>query len=153
MHMEELFRSYWWLIFPVGWMVVAAFESFGRYHQRSGTLKLLKTYAEQGKDPPQALLDMLKSDEQRAYDYSSGAYGGYDYKAHRVHRHGWWQIVTFGALAVGFGYYGYYGGGHQVFTALALAFGVAALALTVITIVRALFAPRRPDAYPDKDPE
>ncbi|MBP2158535.1 MULTISPECIES: hypothetical protein [Asticcacaulis] len=150
--MEELFRSYWWLIFPVGWMIAAAFESFGRYHQRSGTLKLLKTYAEQGKEPPQALLDMLKSDEQRAYDYASSAYGGYDYKPHGA-RHSWWQIVTFGALAVGFGYYGQYGGGHEIFTALALAFGVAALSLGVIAAIRALFGSKRQNTYSDKDAE
>jgi len=147
--MEDLFRSYWWLIFPVGWMIAAAFESFGRYHQRSSTLKLLKTYAEQGKEPPQALLDMLKSDEQRAYDFASTSYSGYDYKPHPGRHRGWWDIVTFGALAVGFGYYGYYGGGHEVFTALALAFGVAAVSLGVIRIVQALFGPKRSDKAPD----
>lgn len=147
--MEDLFRSYWWLIFPVGWMIAAAFESFGRYHQRSGTLKLLKTYAEQGKEPPQALLDMLKSDEQRAYDYASTPYSGYDYKSHPGRHRSWWDIVTFSALAVGFGYYGYYGGGHEVFTALALAFGVAAVSLGVIRIVQALFGPKRSDKTAD----
>lgn len=141
--MEDLFRSYWWLLFPFFWMVMAVFGSFGHYRQRSDTLKLLKTYADQGKEPPQALLDMLKSDEHRAYDYEG--YGG-----RHGRRHGWWwQVVAFGAMAIGFGYYGYYGGGHQVFTALALAFGVAAIALTVIGAIRALFGPKRHDAYKD----
>ena len=142
--MEDLFRSYWWLLVPFFWMVMAVFGSFGHYRQRSDTLKLLKTYADQGKEPPQALLDMLKSDEQRAYDHDG-------YGARRLgHHHGWWrQAVVFGALAVGFGYYGYYGGGHQVFTALALAFGVAAIALTVIGASRSLFGPKRPDKGQD----
>ena len=57
--MEDLFRSYWWLLFPIFWMVMGVLGSFGQYRQRSDTLKLLKTYADQGKEPPQALLDML----------------------------------------------------------------------------------------------
>lgn len=150
--MEELFRSYWWLLFPIFWMVMGVLGSFGQYRQRSDTLKLLKTYADQGKEPPQALLDMLKSDEQRAHEYAAG-YTGY-YKGRRGRHHGWWpQAVVFTALAIGFGYYGYYGGGHQVFTALALGFGVAAICLTVIAGIRILFGPKRQDSYPDKDVE
>jgi hypothetical protein len=147
--MEDLFRSYWWLLFPLFWMVMGVLGSFGHYRQRSETLKLLKTYADQGKEPPQALLDMLKSDEQRAHDYS-----GYGYRGRGGRHRGWWpQVVVFGALSVGFGYYGYYAGGHQIFTALALGFGVAAMALTVIGIIRAMFGPKYVDKYPDKDLE
>lgn len=142
--MEELFRSYWWLLFPFFWMIMAAVGSFGHYRQRSDTLKLLKSYADQGKEPPQALLDMLKSDEQRAYDYA-----GYGHRRRGRHYGNWWQTVVFAALAIGFGYYGYYGGGHQVFTALALGFGVAAVALTVVGVIRALFGPKYRDESKD----
>jgi hypothetical protein len=142
--MEDLFRSYWWLLFPLFWMVMAAVGSFGHYRQRSDTLKLLKSYADQGKEPPQALLDMLKSDEQRAYDYA-----GYP-RGRRGRHRGWWpQVVVFGALAIAFGYYGNYGGGHQIFIALALGFGVAAIALTVIGVIRALFGPKYRDESKD----
>ena len=143
--MEELFRSYWWLLFPFFWMIMAAVGSFGHYRQRSETLKLLKSYADQGKEPPQALLDMLKSDEQRAHEYDG--YGRRSWRGR--HRGSWPQVVVFTALAIGFGYYGYYAGGHQVFTALALGFGVAAVALTVIGVIRALFGPKYRDESKD----
>lgn len=148
--MEDLFRSFWWLLFPLGWMVMGVIGTIGHYLQRRDTLKLLKTYADQGKEPPPGLLDVIKSDEQRAYDYYATSYAGHDHKPRHGHHYGWWwQVVIFAAMAVGFGYYGYYGGGHQVFTALALAFGVAATALGVIGIVRAIFG-RKPVR---KDPD
>ena len=29
--MEDLFRSYWWLLFPAGWFIAEAWQSWLRY--------------------------------------------------------------------------------------------------------------------------
>jgi len=144
----HLFTSYWWLIFPIGWMIAGVFGSLFHYRHKSDMLNLIKTYAEQGKEPPAALLDALKSDEQRAYDYDGRHYG----RRWRRRRHGWWwQVVVFASLAAGFGYYSQNGATNPVIGALALAFGVAALALGVIGVIQALTTPRLNPKDIDRD--
>lgn len=51
--------SYWWLIFPIGWGVVAIFRIWERHRRSQATLDLLKSYVDQGKDPPAALLETV----------------------------------------------------------------------------------------------
>lgn len=58
--MEELFRSYWWLVFPLSWIVFGAFQSWLAYRARRDTLALLKSYAEAGRDPPAELVARLR---------------------------------------------------------------------------------------------
>ena len=43
--MEELFRDFWWLIFPVGFLIAGAFNSLLNYKRQQDTLKLIRTYA------------------------------------------------------------------------------------------------------------
>lgn len=142
MDFNQLFHSYWWLIFPVGGMLMGVFGMISHHHHRTETLRILKSYADQGKEPPAFLLDALKSDEDRAMDH---AYGRGRYR----HRHGsWGGVVVFAALAVGFGYMGQQAGSNPVFTALGMAFGVAAAALFVLKLIGILFGPRQ--RYDDK---
>ena len=58
--MEDLFRSYWWLLFPMAWFVFGGFSSWLNYRKQRETLKLLKTYADKGQEPPEALLRVLE---------------------------------------------------------------------------------------------
>ena len=136
---SDLFNSYWWLIFPIFGMGMGLVGMLGHFRQRSETLKLIKYYADQGKDPPAALLDVLRSDESRAFDFAS----------RNGQRRGncWSRIVVFGALSAAFGYFGYYGGGGSIFVALALGFGVAAVCLLVIALIATLNK-RTPDIEP-----
>ena len=113
MNLEAFLFSFWWLIFPVGGMLMGLFAMIGHYNHRKDTLRILKSYADQGKDPPAGLLDALKSDEDRAADY------------------------------------GYYGGGGGMFTALAMAFGVAALFMLIGGLIGLATRPRLPPL--DKD--
>lgn len=124
---SDLFNSYWWLIFPIFGMGMGLIGMLGRFRQRSETLKLIKYYADQGKEPPAALLDALRSDEPHGFDFASRN------GPRRGNR--WSNIVVFGALSAAFGYYGYFGGGNQIFIALALGFGVAAVCLFVIALI------------------
>jgi hypothetical protein len=57
--MEELFRSYWWLVFPLGWMAFGGFRTWLTYRARRDALALLQSYAEAGREPPPALLARL----------------------------------------------------------------------------------------------
>jgi hypothetical protein len=59
--MEELFRSYWWLVFPLSWMMVGAFRSWLAYRARRDAVDLLKSYAESGREPPAALVARLRA--------------------------------------------------------------------------------------------
>ncbi|ESQ76371.1 hypothetical protein [Asticcacaulis sp. AC402] len=138
MSFEQLFRDYWWLIFPIGGMLMGVFGMFSHHHHRTETLRILKSYADQGKEPPAFLLDALKTDEDRAMDHAFG-------RGRYRHRHGGWGgVVTFAALAVGFGYFGYQAGGNAspVFSALGMAFGVAAAALFVLRLFSLMFGPK-----------
>ncbi len=144
MTFPEFFADYWWLMFPIGGMLMGVIGMITHYNHRNETLKILKSYVDQGKEPPAALLDAMRSDEDREYYYG---------RRRRYRRgYGWGgfgSFVPFAALSVGFGYYGYYGGGPQVFTALALAFGVAAVFMLAGGIISLLTRPKFPPA--DRD--
>jgi len=58
--MEEPFRSYWWLVFLLGWVVFGAFQSWLAYRARRDALDLLKSYAEAGREPPAELVARLR---------------------------------------------------------------------------------------------
>lgn len=105
--MEDLFRSYWWLLFPLSWFIFGGFTSFLNYRRQKETLKLIKTYADKGQEPPEALLKVLDRpiDEDGWNSGRGGNSGG---------GQGWFSVVLFGIMAAGFGYASYtdmYGAG------------------------------------------
>jgi len=59
--MEELFRSYWWLVFPLSWGVFGVFRSWLAYRARHDALDVLRSYAEAGREPPPALVARLNA--------------------------------------------------------------------------------------------
>lgn len=62
MHHGEFYSfasSYWWLIFPLGWGVVAILRIWERHRRAQATLDLLKSYVDQGKEPPATLLETV----------------------------------------------------------------------------------------------
>ena len=135
---------YWWLIFPVGGMFMGVIGMITHYGHRNETLKILKSYADQGKDPPQALLDAMRTDEDRAYDRS------YDYHRYRPYKYGRWgawrSVIVWSALAAGFTYAGQNavigGAPNGVFTALGVAFGVAAAASLIWALIASFTGPK-----------
>jgi len=135
----DLFSSYWWLIFPIMGMGMGLVGMLGHFRHRSETLKLIKTYADQGKEPPAALLDILRSDEDRAMDYRYSRHGRYG-------RFGCWRkVVVWGALAAGFTYAGHYtnmGEANGIFNALGIAFTVAAVASLIWALISTFAGPK-----------
>ena len=136
MTFTQLFASYWWLLFPLGGMLMGVFAMFSHHLHRSDTIKLIKSYVDQGKDPPQALLDTLRSDEDRVYDYAR-----HDRRGYRGYHRGRWSFVVFAALSAGFGYFGYTE--HvAVFNALAIGFGVASIFMAILAITQFFTRPK-----------
>jgi hypothetical protein len=57
--MEDLFRSYWWLLFPMAWFIIVGWRAWLRHLRRRDTVDLIKSYAASGKDIPAGLIDKL----------------------------------------------------------------------------------------------
>ncbi|WP_340646595.1 hypothetical protein [Phenylobacterium sp.] len=102
---QDLFRSYWWLIFPIGGFVFAAWDRWLSYQRSRDALDLIKTYSAQGKEVPPQLLRQVEED---AWDDEDDGYSGRRGRraARRYYRHGgYWQFraaIYTGAIAAAF---------------------------------------------------
>jgi hypothetical protein len=56
----DLFSRFWWLIFPLFWMGAMVMAQWSRHARANRALDILKSYADQGKDPPSELLKSLQ---------------------------------------------------------------------------------------------
>ncbi len=133
--MEDLFRSYWWLLFPLAWFVFGGFSSFLNYRRQKDTLKLIQTYAERGQEPPAALLKVLERPIDADDDSWQLRSGG------RMSDGNWFSVVLFGVMSAGFAYASWadiYGAGEAF---LIVAFVLGALCLA--SLVSALLGRRR----------
>lgn len=93
-----LFTRYWWLIFPLFWMGFAMMGIWSRHNRANRTIDLLKSYADQGKDPPPELLKTLQNGGGPVGGW--GACGDRPWRyspERRLHR-----TFLFGALAIAF---------------------------------------------------
>jgi hypothetical protein len=95
--MEDIFRSYWWLLFPLGWFVVEGWQSWLRYRARRDALRLVQTYAEKGQTPPDELVKAITGENIGSALGIDGAEG-----RPSTTNWGWYQVALFGALAGGF---------------------------------------------------
>ncbi|MBN8528100.1 MAG: hypothetical protein J0M36_02550 [Caulobacterales bacterium] len=130
--MEDLFREYWWLLFPLAWFVSSGVSSFLNYRRQRETLNLLRTYAEKGQEPPEALLKVL----DRPIDSDTEFFGDAQSRCSGRNEGNWFSVVLFGLMAAGFGYASYtdmYGAG-DAFLIVSFVLG----ALSVACLVSAL---------------
>jgi hypothetical protein len=89
----ELFNRYWWLLFPLAWAIGQMIKNFLRHARAREALQVLKSYAEQGKEPPAELVAVLRQ-PQASEDAAM---------ARRNYRHySWIPVFLFGALSLGF---------------------------------------------------
>ena len=96
--MEDIFRGYWWLLFPLGWFIAEGWQSWLKYRARQDALRLVQTYAEKGQEPPAELIRTINAPEDFV---TTGAADGA--QPSRTNW-GWYQVALFGALAGGFGF-------------------------------------------------
>jgi hypothetical protein len=127
--MEELFRDFWWLIFPVWGLAMGAWHSLAGYRRQKAMLDLVRTYAEKGQQPPDALLAALGRED-------ADVPGRRNSPAH------YWSLVAlFGVMAAGFGVgawaYGFQGVGWP-FAIVALVMA----AVAVWSLINAVFLGR-----------
>ncbi len=129
--MEDLFRSYWWLLFPLAWFVFGGFTSFLNYRRQRDALRLIQTYAEKGQEPPAALLKVLDRpiDEEGAAMWGAANSGG----SGRPGDGAWFSTVLFGVMAAGFAYASYADiyGASQAFLIVSFVLGALCLASLV----------------------
>lgn len=58
--MIDLFRDYWWLVFPMGFMAMGTFRAYLRYRTQREVVRALRDLAEKGREPPAALVGQLE---------------------------------------------------------------------------------------------
>lgn len=55
-----LFNQYWWLVFPLGFMIVGVIRLVLKDEEKRRIMALIRTYTDQGKDVPPELFNLLK---------------------------------------------------------------------------------------------
>jgi len=100
MDFYDLVSRFWWVIFPLFWMIFALAWGWSRHTRANRALDILKSYADQGKDPPPELMKSL----QGGWDGGCGPgpydwrYGGWRYSPQRLMQ----RAFLFTALAIAF---------------------------------------------------
>lgn len=94
MSFAEFFHGYWWLMFPVFGMFLVLMGVFQEDKRARSAMDLIKSYVDQGKEPPAELLKLAMRDAESSTEKQSG-----DSRA--------WSFIVFAALSAGLGV-GYY---------------------------------------------
>ena len=122
--MEQLFRDFWWLLFPLGWLVAGGFRSALNYQRQMRALDLIRTYAEKGQEPPQALIDLAGRGEGPEASLPPRA------RAERDAASYWSLVGLFAAMSLGFAGAGYFtnlDGGSGAFYVVAVTMGAVGI--------------------------
>ena len=131
--MVELFKSYWWLLFPLAFFVAAGWGSFMRYKRTQAKIDLLKTYAASGKEPPADLIAKLDESDDDGDDWSGS--GGGSGRQDSTYGTGStaFLVILFAGFAAVFAYEGYSGliGMGEVAYFVAMIFSVLSFAFLV----------------------
>jgi len=126
MSFEEFFRDFWWLMFPIFGMLMAVMGMFQDDARSQKTMDLIKSYIDQGKEPPPELLKLATQDAD------SAAWRGSNERSRG------WTFIVFVAISAGLGT-GYYFVRAEdwafAFLIGAVATGVMAVGALVLLIV------------------
>jgi hypothetical protein len=157
--MTELFREYWWLIFPLMGFAFGGFGMVMGLAMHRDRMRVLRTYAEKGQTPPPELTDPAYD----AYGYGRGSYGRPDRYARRAWRRemrmrAWgpfWGVrrsFFFLAIFVAFAMSAWWDGdGHWNRGFVIVAIIAGALFLSSLLAALPMFWDRRgPDGQPSK---
>ena len=87
-----LFNRYWWVLFPLFWGIGQMLKNWQRHNRAKEALSVLKSYADQGKEPPPELVAVLRMPDKDVPRLSGNNFATY----------GWIPVFLFGALACGF---------------------------------------------------
>lgn len=134
MGFEELFIRFWWLIFPLFGMAMGLRGMVSSDRRARRAMDLIKTYVEQGKEPPAELLDIASGGE-------SWGNNGMGRRGRR--RSSAWDLVSYTAAAIGFGIATQYA--HNENSRLAFMIVAAVMAVFAIGSFFILFFGPRPE--------
>ncbi len=129
MSFAQLFTGYWWLMFPIFGMFIAVIGMVQSENRNRKVLDLIKSYVEQGKEPPAELLKMAQ--ERSDYDMDMGV------PAKRSD--GIWTFFVFLALTAGFsvGYWWVRAESWSfAFLIVAVTMGVLAIGSLIVALVQ-----------------
>lgn len=120
--MEDLFRDFWWLMFPIFGMLMAVSGTFSSERRTRNVIELIKTYTDRGQEPPAELLKLAAKDWDEE---------GVTTSPQSRQQNAGWSFFTFAALAVGFGvaYYFIRQSDEWAWIFLAIAAGMAVMAV------------------------
>lgn len=93
MSFETLFVRFWWLIFPIFGMLMAFWGMMSSERRSRRAMELIESYVRQGKEPPSELLKIASGSDEDG-DGATGLTPG---------QGAVWSLVTFTAVAAGFG--------------------------------------------------
>jgi len=127
MSFAQFFAAYWWLMFPVFGMLMALMGMFQNERRNTQTMDLIKSYIDQGKEPPPELIRLAAS-EAGANDFGGPSRPG----ENRA-----WSAIVFTALAAGFGVGYYYVQAQDwafAFLIVAIVMGVMAVGAILLLI-------------------
>jgi hypothetical protein len=129
--MQDIFYHFWWLIFPLSWIVFGAFHSLMRYRRSRDAVDLAKQYVSQGKEPPAELMQSIagKDPDEWGYWGRRGCRSRMPWPA---------RLVFFGMLCAGFAYASYIDlyGASEAFGIVAFIMG----AILAANLVAGLFS-------------
>ena len=89
MNFEELFRDFWWLLFPLFGMGMGFTGMVSSERRSREVMSVIKAYVDQGKEVPPELLRMAQTDWQGETSMTP-------------RQSNWWSFFIFTGLAAGF---------------------------------------------------
>lgn len=146
--MQAFWTDYWWLIFPLGFLLIAIIDRWLAYRRSRDALEVIKAYAAQGKEPPAEVLRAMGVSAPVSMapapgeDVEAGAYRAMARRRRRHYvRHSEWRTAIYSAaLALAFWLASEFAdvGAAEAFrlTALILAAIAAASALVALVVTR-----------------
>ncbi|WP_394692106.1 hypothetical protein [Hyphobacterium sp.] len=134
----EIFSSFWWLLFPLAFFLIAGWNSFMSYKRTKAKIELLKTYAAAGKEAPADLVASLNSETDR---HGGREWHDNDGDGDSGGGSGVFLVVLFSGLSAIFAFAGYSGwlGDETSMYFVSMILGVLALAF----LASSLFGKRR----------
>ena len=131
--MEDLVREFFWLPLAMLGMGIAYVAIWTAHKQQERQLDVLKAYAEQGKDPPEAVLEALTGDEfpskkSRALNFA--------------------MTALYAIFALGFGALAFWFSQSPSGWIFVMAFGIASFSMAATgacVFIYALLTPRKRD--------
>ncbi len=128
MDFEELFRDFWWLLFPIFGMSMGLIGMLQTESRNQQVMRLIKSYLDQGKEPPPELLKLASQPNDYETNMSGVASPG-------QRNSSVWNFVVFFALAAGFSVgYWFVRGEPYAFAFLIVAVTMGVLALGALFI-------------------